>query len=92
MLPSWTRKAAATAFSSVDFPEPLVPMMMTQIQPAPGSPRAGAELGVSGLNVFDFPPIQSIDSPRHARSSHALSCAGIVRHDEGAEATQAVIT
>jgi hypothetical protein len=45
MVPSSTRNVPATAFSKVDFPEPLVPMMITrnrlpaQVHAAQGTDR-----------------------------------------------------
>ncbi len=55
MLPASTRKVPATAFSSVDLPEPFVPMTMTNepvsiVSVTPCSARTS--FGVPGLNVL----------------------------------------
>src|SRR5271170_4335411 len=55
--PSSTKNVPATAFNSVDFPEPLVPMMMTQ-EPAARSRftprRERTSFTVPGLKVFEM--------------------------------------
>src|SRR5579862_3319941 len=67
MLPSSTRNVPATAFSRVDLPEPLVPMMITQ-EPAASSrftPRSErTSFGVSALKVFATPRISSMSAPQ----------------------------
>jgi hypothetical protein len=58
MLPSSTGNVPATAFNRVDFPEPLVPMMMTQELEANSRFRPWRErtsFGVSGLKIFETP-------------------------------------
>src|SRR3954453_17198211 len=69
MLPWSTKKVPATAFSSVDFPEPLVPMMMTQ-EPAVSSNvtplRECTSFGVPGLKVLEIVRISSMCTPHPA--------------------------
>src|SRR6266478_2914560 len=81
MVPSSTRNVPATAFSRVDFPEPLVPMMITQ-EPAASSwftpRRERISLGVPELNVFATPRISSMGNPQALFAQK-------LRHDEGAE-------
>src|ERR1700716_4303069 len=81
MVPSSTRNVPATAFSRVDFPEPLVPMMITQ-EPAARSRfsprRERTSFGVSALNVFATPWISSMSTPQALLTQELW-------HDEGAE-------
>src|SRR4029077_19776408 len=82
MVPPSPKNTPATAFSKVDFPEPLVPMMMTQ-EPAASSRftprRERTSLGVSALNVFATFWISSMGAPQ------ALFLAQELRHDERTE-------
>src|SRR5713101_4255007 len=81
MVPSSTRNVPAMAFSKVDFPEPLVPMMITQ-EPAASSRftprRERTSLGVPELKVFATSWISSMGNPRALFAQK-------LRHDEGAE-------
>ena len=67
MEPSSTMNEPASALSSVDLPEPLVPMTTTNVPSSsarftPCSARTS--LGVSGLNVLRIVLIASIALPR----------------------------
>src|ERR1035438_934723 len=81
MFPSSTGKVPATAFSRVDFPEPLVPMMITQ-EPSASSrftPRKErTSFGVPGLNVFETPRTSSMRAPQALFPQE-------LRHNERAE-------
>src|SRR4051794_68075 len=65
MVPVSTMKVPATAFSSVDFPEPLVPMTMRNEPDGKvreTSVSALTSLGVPGLKVFEMRRISSMGS------------------------------
>src|SRR6202045_4631189 len=92
MLPSSTKNFPATAFSSVDFPEPLVPMMMTH-DPAVSSrltPRSECtSFGVPGLNVFEAARISSMCTPYAAFSDELRNNQGH-EHESGRDQFQII--
>src|SRR5258708_7383577 len=89
MLPASTMKVPATAFSSVDLPDPLVPITIRNELAGSLSDTSVSALtsfGVPGLNVFDMRSIASIGS-RHLGERAATRLAGFqsvchVRQDQ----------
>src|SRR5262249_32212024 len=66
MVPASTKKLPATALSSVDFPEPFVPMTITNSARSMSrlTPRsARTSLGVSAWNVLVMPRASSMVGP-----------------------------
>src|SRR5215510_9056926 len=67
IFPESTKKEPATAFSSVDFPDPFDPMIMTNDLSSTSSPTprsACSSFGVPALNVLLTPAISSMGSLR----------------------------
>src|ERR1700730_12752184 len=67
MWPSSTKNVPATAFSRGDFPEPLVPMMITQEPAAKSKFMLRSErtsFTVPGLNVLEMDLTSSMRAPQ----------------------------
>src|SRR5215469_2403273 len=92
MLPLSTVNVPATAFRKVDFPEPLVPMMITH-DPAATSRvtprRERTSFGVPALNVFVTLHTSSMPAPP-ASLPEKLRYSQCKKHENGSDQLQVI--